>query len=102
MSYGTHSSALKEKNFAWKELMEQLQAGHVVIFPWEAFKHLPGLWLLPLVKIPQTGRKPQIIYDFLWSGLNKKAHRGDPKEAIRVGRALHRLLDYILAVYLEL
>ena len=69
--YGTHSSDTKETTFVRKELQEQAQAGHIALFPLRAVRHLPKLWLSPLAAIPQRGRKPRLIYDFYWSGLNK-------------------------------
>ena len=68
--YGAHSSATKETTFVRKELQEQAQAGHIALFPLRAVRHLPKLWLSPLAAIPQRGRKPRIIYDSSWSGLN--------------------------------
>ena len=68
--YSAHSSATKETTFVRKELQEQAQAGHIALFPLRAVRHLPKLWLSPLAAIPQRGRKPRLIYDFSWSGLN--------------------------------
>ena len=68
--YGAHSSATKETTFVRKELQEQAQAGHIALFPLRAVRKLPKLWLSPLAAIPQRGRKPRLIYDFSWSGLN--------------------------------
>ena len=48
---------------------------------------MPKLWLSPLAAIPQQGRKPRLIYDFSWSGLN---------DAMRFGKALYRVIDSIL------
>ena len=83
LNYGARSSTKKEKNFLRKDLLEQICAGHVAIFPWEAVKHLTVLWLSPFAAIPQVGRKPHLIYNFSWSGLNEKATQDSPKEAMR-------------------
>ena len=71
LRYGAHSSATKETTFVQKELQEQARAGHIALFPLRAVRHLPKLWLSPLAAIPQQGRKPRLIYDFSWSGLNE-------------------------------
>ena len=68
--YGAHSSVTKETTFVRKELQEQAQAGHIALFPLKAVRNLPKLWLSPLAAIPQRGRKPRLIYDFSWGGLN--------------------------------
>ena len=47
-------------------------------------------------KTSYSNRNHSLIYYFLWSGLNKKSHKDAPKESIRFGRALRRLVDCIL------
>ena len=68
--YGAHSPATKETTFVRKDLQEQAQAGHIALFPLRAVHQLPKPWLSPLAAILQRGRKPRLIYDFSWSGLN--------------------------------
>ena len=68
--YGTHTSANKEAEFIHTELAKQVQAGHVAVFPSEAVTTLHNLWLLSVAVIPQFGRRPRLIFDFTWSGLN--------------------------------
>ena len=68
----------------------------MAIFPWEAVKNLPGLWLYPLASTPQLGRKLRWIYDLSWGGLNVKAAQAIKKEVMRFGRSLHRLINCIL------
>ena len=51
----------------------------------------------PLASILQRGRKPRLIYDFSWSGLNKEVTQVAHKEAMRFGKPLYRVLDCILA-----
>ena len=102
IAYGAHSSANKEKAFVWRELAEQLQARHVAIFPLSAVRHLHKLCLYPLFTILQSGRKPRLIHDFSWSKLNKIAKAAAQKESMHFGKALHRLLDCILAADLAL
>ena len=43
LRYCAHSSYFKEKDFFWIELVEQLRACHMAIFPWEAIKNFTGL-----------------------------------------------------------
>ena len=94
--YGAHSSATKETTFVRKELQEKSQAGHISLFPLIAVHHLPKLWLSPLATIPQRGRKPRLIYDFSWSGLNDAVTQVADKKAMRFGKSLYRVIDCIL------
>ena len=43
--YGAHASAPKQAVFVHQELVEQLQAGHEVVFPLSAVDDFPNLWL---------------------------------------------------------
>ena len=97
IKYGTHSSATKETNFVRTELEEQARAGHMTLFPLKTVHHLPRLWLSPLASILQRGRKPRLVYDFSWSGLNEVVTQVAHKEAMRFGKSLYRLIDCILA-----
>ena len=73
--YGTYDSANKEADFINVDLSEQVQAGQVNIFPLEAVNTLDNLWLSPVEVIPQVGRRPRLILDFIWSGLNNISKR---------------------------
>ena len=94
--YGAHSSATKETTFVQTELQEQAQAGHIKLFPLRAVRHIPRLWLSPLAAIPQRGRKPRLIYNFSWSGLNEAVTQVAHKEAMRFVKSLYRAIDCIL------
>ena len=63
--YGAHSSAMKKVDFVHQELAEQVQAGHIVVFPLAAIRNLPKLWLSPVAAIPQVGQRPRLIFDLL-------------------------------------
>ena len=75
-----------------------MQAGHVDVFPLEVFTSLKNLWLSPVVVIPQVGRRPRLIYDITWSGINKTSEHLDPMEAMRFGGALQLILKQVLTV----
>ena len=51
--YGAHFSATNETTFVRTKLAKQAQAGHMVIFPLQAVRHLPQLWLSFLAAILQ-------------------------------------------------
>ena len=86
--YGTHTSANKEEDFIHAELDKQVQAGHVAVFHLEAVTSLQNLWLSPIAVTPQMGRRPRLIFDFTWSGINNISERLAPMEAMRFRGAL--------------
>ena len=96
LMYGAHASKLKEKDSFLRELVDQLRDGNVAMFNLADFKHLQGLWLPPLVVIPQVGRKPCIIYNFSWIFLKEHVKQAATKQAIRFEKVLHCLLDFII------
>ena len=65
-------------------------------------RNLPKLWLSLLASIPQRGRKPRLIYDFSWSGLNNAVTQVALKESMRFGKALYRVIDCIIIAPPEL
>ena len=94
--YGMHASARKEAEFIHMNLAEQIQAGHVAVFTLEAVTSLKNLWFSPIAVIPHVGRRPQLIYDFTWSGLNNTSERLSPMDAMRFRGALQRILKEVL------
>ena len=62
----------------------------------EEVTDLLSLWLLPIVVIPQVGRRPRFIFDFTWSGLNDIPERLDLMEGMSFGGALLRILKQVL------
>ena len=77
LPYGTHTSDLKEVDFIHAEFPDQVQVGHVSVFPLDTFMSLHNLWLSPILVIPQLGQRRCLIFDFIWSGLNKEMRRLD-------------------------
>ena len=60
--YGTCDSDNKEADFINVDLDEQLQEGHVTVFPLEAVNYLHNLWLSLVALIPEVGRRPRFIF----------------------------------------
>ena len=95
--YGAHSSAIKETTFSVTDLLEQALAVHIALFTLQAVRHLPRIFISPLAAIPQRGRKPRLVYDFSWSGLNEAVTQVAHKEAMHFRKSIYRLIDCILA-----
>ena len=70
--------------------------GHAVLFSLAALRGLPKLWLLPVAVIPQARRRPRLIFDFTWSGLNEATAQDVPKEVMRFGGTLHHIIWGVL------
>ena len=73
-----------------------MQAEHVAVFPLEAVTFIQNLWLLPVAFIPQVGRRPRLIFDFTWIGLNNIAERLAHMDTMRFGCALQRTFKQVL------
>jgi hypothetical protein len=69
--------------------------GFWTVLPYEAIKHLRNLRLSPLGVIPQRDRRPRLIVDLSFWGLNDVTVRLTPPEAMQFGRTLQRLLHKI-------
>ena len=76
--------------------MNQLRVGHISVFPMDKVLHLKGIWIPPLAKITQEGRKIRLLYNFSWSNLNAKVDQAASKEAMQFVRYLHRLIYCIV------
>ena len=77
------ASANKEEECINTELFEQVQAGHVTVFPLEAVSALHNLWLSPVAVTYQVGRRLHLIFNFTWSGLNDVSQVLSPIELMR-------------------
>lgn len=60
--------------------------------PWRVALTLRHLRLSPLGVVPQRNRRPRLIVDYTFSGLNDETVRLAPAEAMQFGKALHRFL----------
>ena len=97
ISYETYASINKEAEFINAKLSEQVQAGHLDVFPLEAVNTLHNLWLSLVAVIPQVVRRPRPIFYFTWSRINDISKRLAPIEYMRFGVALQRILKQVLA-----
>ena len=73
----------------------------MAVSPLEAVNYLYNLWLSLVVVTPQVGRRPCLIFDFTWSGLNDISKRLSPMEAMLFGCALQRILKQVLTTNLH-
>jgi hypothetical protein len=73
-------------------MLEFAHSGFWTLLPYRLVKHMPNLRLSPLGIIPQRDRRPRLIVDYSFWGVNDETVRLSPHGAMQFGRALERLL----------
>lgn len=89
---GSHRSAKDEVEFVCQEMLEFCQQGFWIVLPLQVALTLPHLRLSPLGVVPQRNRRPRLIVDYTYSGVNEETARIAPPEAMQFGKALQRIL----------
>ena len=95
LSRGSHQSALSHMEFLRDEMSDMIDQGYWVILPYSNVLHLPHLRLSPLGVVPQRDRRPRIIVDYTFWGINDDTVPLAPAESMQFGRALERILRKI-------
>ncbi|KAI2493227.1 hypothetical protein MHU86_21301 [Fragilaria crotonensis] len=93
---GCHKSARDHTEFVCEELVDFCRQGYWTVLPLDAVQHWPELRLSPLGVVPQRERRPRLIVDYTFSGVNQDTARLGPAEAMQFGRALQRVLTQIV------
>lgn len=68
------------------------QQGFWVVLPLQVALTLPHLRLSQLGVVPQRNRRPRLIVNYTYSGVNEETARIAPPEAMQFGKALQRIL----------
>jgi hypothetical protein len=63
-----------------------------MLLPHEAVKDMVNVRWSPLGVVPQRERRPRVIVDYSFYGVNKDTLKLGPEEAIQFGKAVERLL----------
>ena len=92
MQQGPHPSSRPYLHFLKLDMADMITKGYSVVLPYELVKDIHNLRISPMGAIPQCERQPQTIVNYSFSGINQKAHRGAPPEAMQFGHALERVL----------
>ena len=95
LARGSHQSALSHLEFLRDEMADMIEQGYWVILPYSNVLHLPHLRLSPLGVVPQRDRRPRIIVDYTFWGINDDTVPLAPSESMQFGRALERILHKI-------
>ena len=95
LARGSHQSALSHMEFLRDEMADMIDQGYWVILPYSNVLHLPHLRLSPLGVVPQRDRRPRIIVDYTFWGINDDTVPLAPSESMQFGRAFERILHKI-------
>ena len=89
---GPHKSCLGHLDFIRTEMLDFVRKGYWMVLPYRLVKDLPDLRLSPLGVVPQRERRPRLIVDYTFNGVNEDTVKMMPNEAMQFGRALERVL----------
>ena len=92
---GNHPSVQTYEDFVSEEMLDMRKKGIFVLLPYESLRDQPSLRISPLGCVPQRERRPRIINDYTFSGINPTTMKLAPPEAMQWGRTFHRVLWYI-------
>ena len=95
LARGSHQSALSHLEFLRDEMADMVDQGYWVVLPYSTVLNLSHLRLSPLGVVPQRDRRPRIIVDYTFWGINDDTVSLAPDEAMQFGRALERVLHRI-------
>jgi hypothetical protein len=98
---GSHTSTHDHVDFVRDEMADFARKGFWTVLPYDivrelsllpGFRHLRSIRVSPLGCVPQRGRRPRLIVDLSFYGVNADTVQLAPHEAMQFGRALERLL----------
>ena len=95
LARGSHQSALSHLEFLREEMSDMIDQGYWTVLPYSHVLNLSHLRLSPLGVVPQRDRRPRIIVDYTFWGINDDTVPLAPSEAMQFGRALERVLHRI-------
>ena len=96
VSRGSHQSSQGECGFVAEEMLDFVRQGYWIVLPYEDARSLAGLRVSPLGVVPQHDRRPRLIVDYTFSGVNKDTLQWAPREAMQFGRALQRVFSTLV------
>jgi hypothetical protein len=89
---GAHRSAYQYLDFVRSEFADMIRKRFWVVLPAQFLAEYEDLRLSPLGVVPQHERRPRIICDYTYYGVNQDTYPDAPPEAMQFGRTLQRLL----------
>jgi len=93
---GPHQSCLAHRDFLSDKFADFVKKGHWVVLSFSVASSLPGLRLSPPGVIPQHKRRPRLIADLTWAGVNASTVPLAPSAAMQFGRMMHRVISSVV------
>ncbi|CAJ1945328.1 unnamed protein product [Cylindrotheca closterium] len=87
VAWGCHSSANEFKEFLMEKFLDFGRKGFLILLPYDAIKDEKGLCLSPIGCVPQDNRRPRMIVDYLFWGLNDETMKLAPEGAMQFSTA---------------
>jgi hypothetical protein len=88
---GCHLSAQQHSSFLRGEMLDMATRQQWVVLPYSAVRDLPNLRVSPPGVVPQRERRPRLIVDYTFSGVNADTVKLAP-DSMQFGRSLQRIL----------
>ena len=99
MQRGSHQSSHGEREFVAEEMLDFCKQGYWIILPYAvAIERRDGVRVSLHRVVPQRDRRPRLIVDYTFSGLNEETVRLAPRDAMQFGRALQRVFTTVHAL----
>ncbi len=95
MARGSHASAHAHAAFLRSEMADMVAKGYWTVLPYRLVRELHNLQLSPIGVVPQGDRRPRIIVDLTFNGVNETTACLAPPDAMQFGRTLRRLLQQL-------
>ena len=92
---GPHKSARDAIQFVREEMADFHRKGFWVVLPLKVVKKFPGLRLSPLGAVPQRNRRPRLINDLSFHGINADTVKDAPMESMQFGKTLERIMSQV-------
>ena len=92
MERGCHKSATEHRAFVRDEMADNIEQGFWMVLRYDQVKDLPNLHLSPLGVKDERERRPCLVVDHTWFGVNDVTLPHTPKEAMQFGGTLPRIL----------
>ena len=94
---GPRKSAHDDRAFVCEEILDFCHQGYWAVMPYSQVRHWwANLRVSPLGVVPQRDRRPRLIVDYTFSGVNGDSVALAPREAMQFGRAFQRVMQCIV------
>jgi hypothetical protein len=90
---GPHNLAHEFVEFLGVEFLDFLKKGYWMLLPYEDIKDIVHVRYSPLGVVPQRERRPRVIIDYSFYGVNDDTLKLGPEDAMQFGKAVKRLLQ---------